>query len=156
MSDGSELAERIGRELVASMKARDAARTSALRMVRAALQNRGIEVRGALGDDDVVQVLATLAKQRRESIEQYRAGGREDLAVKEERELQVIQEFLPQPLSEEELRRIVAEAIAEVGAAGPGDLGKAMAAVMPRVKGRADGRAVNALVRGVLAEGGPA
>lgn len=153
MGTENELVERIGRELVASMKARDAERTSALRMVRAALQNRAIEARGALGEDEVTQVLATLAKQRRESIEQYRAGGREDLAAKEERELGVIREFLPQPLGEEELREIVAAAVAETGATGPGDLGRVMAAVMPRVKGRADGRAVNALVRGALAGG---
>ncbi|GAB4270894.1 MAG: GatB/YqeY domain-containing protein [Deferrisomatales bacterium] len=147
------LQERIDRELRGAMKARDAQRVSALRMVRAALQNKQIEKRGALDDGEILQVLATLAKQRRESIEQYRAGGREDLAAKEEAELRILEEFLPAQLGEAEIERLVREAVAQVGARGPKDLGKVMGALMPRVKGRADGKKVNEAVRRALSEG---
>lgn len=147
------LVDRIDQALVEAMKARDAARTSALRLMRAALQNRQIELRSPLGDADVLQVLSTLAKQRRESIEQFRAGGRADLVEKELAELAVLREFLPEQMSDDELRQIVAEVLAEVGAQGPRDLGKAMSAIMPRVQGRADGRKVNAMVRDALTGG---
>lgn len=145
------LQERVATALVAAMKAREAVRVSTLRMVRAALQNREIDKRTPLADDDVLQVLATQAKQRRESIEQYRAGGREDLAAKEAAELVILQEFLPEELGVEELRDVVEAAVAEVGAEGPKDMGRVMGVLMPRLRGRADGGAVNRLVREALA-----
>jgi len=152
MQTEASLAERISQALTAAMKARDAQRTSAIRMMRAAIHNREIDKRSALTDEEVMEVLSSLVKQRRESIEQFRAGKREDLVAKEEAELRVIQEFLPQALLPEELRRILEAAVAEVGAQGPRDLGKVMSAAMPRVRGRADGRAVNELARAILAE----
>ena len=154
MSQETTLLARLDRAVIEAMKARDAARTSALRMVKAALKNRQIDKRAPLDDSDALQVLGTLAKQRKESIEQFQAGGRADLVEKETAELHILQEFMPEELGEEELRRIVATAIAEAGAKGPKDMGKAMAAVMPKVRGRADGKVVNALVRDMLAAGG--
>ncbi|MBI5446151.1 MAG: GatB/YqeY domain-containing protein [Deltaproteobacteria bacterium] len=154
MSEQDSLLARLDRALLEAMKARDAVRTSTLRMVRAALKNREIDKRAALAESDVLEVLASLGKQRRESIEQFQAGGRQDLVDKETAELKILQEFLPAELTEAELRELVRTAVAEVGAAGPRDMGKVMSAVMPRVKGRADGRAVNAMVREILSSGG--
>ena len=151
MAGSSELERRVEQALHRAMKARDMERVSALRNIRARLQNRAIEKRAPLEDADVLQVLSTLAKQRRESIEQFRAGGRDDLVAKEEAELRVIQEFLPAQMDEGELREAVAAAIREVGAAGPRDLGRVMGVLMPRVRGRADGKRVNALAREMLA-----
>lgn len=150
MSGASPLMERMDRALVESMKARNAARTSALRMARAALKNREIDKRAALEDADVLQVLGTLVKQRREAAEMFRAGNRPELAAKEEAEVGVLQEFLPQELSAEELAALVAQAVAQVGARGPADLGKVMSALMPQVRGRADGKKVNEAVRTAL------
>ncbi len=154
MSQETSLLARLDRALVEAMKARDAARTSALRMVRAALKNREIDKRAPLDDSDALQVLSTLAKQRRESIEQFQAGGRQDLVDKEVKELAILQEFLPAELSSAELRELVQKAVADGGAKGPRDMGKVMSAVMPSVKGRADGKAVNAMVREILSAGG--
>ncbi len=151
MAPGRDLEGRITQALKEAMKARDAERVRALRNIRARLQNRAIEKRAALDDSEVIQVLMGLAKQRRESIEQFRAGGREDLAAREEAELRVIQEFLPEPLDENTLRRIVAEAVREAGASGLRDMGRVMGVIMPRVRGRADGRTVQEIVRAVLA-----
>lgn len=151
MSADPSLQERIDAAMVAAMKAREAVRLGALRMVRSALKNREIEKRAPLDDGDVLQALATQAKQRRESIEQFRSGGREELAAKEEAELAVLQEFLPRELDPEELRELVASAVAEVGAEGPKDMGRVMGVLMPRVRGRADGALVNRLVREMLA-----
>lgn len=150
MSGASPLLERMDQALVESMKARNAPRTSALRLARAALKNRQIDKRGALEDADVLQVLGTLVKQRREAAEMFRAGNRPELAAKEEAEIGVLQEFLPQELSAEELAAAVAQAVARTGARGPADLGKVMGALMPQVRGRADGKKVNEAVRAAL------
>lgn len=147
MAETSALEGRIERELVAAMKARDAARVSALRNIRAELERRRIEKRAPLDEGEVLAALGALAKQRRESIEQFRAGGRDDLVQKETAELAVIQEFLPEQLGDDELRAEVDRAVAEAGASGPKDMGKVMKILMPRVRGRADGARVNALVR---------
>jgi uncharacterized protein YqeY len=130
-----------------AMRARDQRRTSTLRMAMAAAHNRRIELGRALTDGDVVEVLGKQVKQRRESIEQFRAGGREEMAANEEAEAQILGEFLPEQLSEDELAVMVDQAVAETGAAGPGDIGKVMGWLMPRTKGRADGKAVSELVR---------
>jgi len=153
MAGTTSLLERLDGALVASMKARDAARTSALRLARAALQYREIDKRAPLEEADVLQVLGTLVKQRREAAEQFRAGNRAELAAKEEAEILILQEFLPAELAEGELRALVAEVVAQVGAQGSGDLGKVMSALMPRVRGRADGRKVNEAVRAALGAG---
>ena len=148
------LAEQIQDDLTTAMKARDAQTTGALRLMLAGVK----ELRAAAGrgqaeptDEEVTELLARQAKQRRESITTYRDAGREDLAVKEEAELAVIGRYLPEQLGEDELRALVDQAVAAVGAQGPGDSGKVMGALMPKVKGRADGKVVNQMVRARLA-----
>ncbi len=138
-----------------SMRARDDRRVQTLRLAMAAAQNRQIELGRALSDDDMVEVLGRQAKQRRESVEQFRGAGREDLAQREEAELAIIGEFLPQQLEADELDRIVADAIAETGASSPAQMGQIMGAVMPRVRGRAEGGRVSEAVRRQLASASP-
>ncbi len=136
-----------------AMRARDQRRTSTLRMAMAAAHNRRIELGRALTDEDVVEVLGKQVKQRRESIEQFRAGGREEMAANEEAEAQILAEFLPEQLSEADLAALVDQAVAETGASSPGDMGKVMGALMPRTKGRADGKVVSNLVKRRLGAG---
>lgn len=147
------LAEQISADLTTAMKARAAETTATLRMVVAAIKNlRVSEGRsGDVTDAETLDLLAKEAKKRSEAAEAYARAGRDDLAEKERRELAVIQRYLPEQLDEDELRHLVDAAIAETGATGQGDLGKVMSAVMPKVKGRADGKAVNAIVRERLA-----
>ena len=133
-----------------AMKSRDEVRVSAIRMMKASLKNKEIEKMGNLSDEDVLQVLSTLAKQRRESIEQFSAAGRMDLAEKESRELEIITAYLPKQLSPEELDDVIRSAISESGAKSPGDMGKLMKVLMPKVKGAADGKIVNQRVRELL------
>lgn len=147
------LQERIESAMRDAMRARDQRRTLTLRMAMAALQNRRIELRRELTDEDAGEVLGKQAKQRRESLDLFRGAGRDSLADTEAAELAIIEEFLPEPLTDDELERIVREAIAETGAAAPGDMGRVMGRVAPATKGRADGRAVADLVRRLLAGG---
>ena len=133
------------------MRARDERRTQTLRMAMSAAHNREIELGHALTDEDYLDILGKQLKQRRESIEAFRSGGREAMADNEEAEAAILAEFLPEPLAEAELERIVRAAIAETGAASPADLGKVMGRVVPQTKGRADGKAVSDLVRRLLA-----
>ena len=148
--------EKIVDDIKTAMKARDQLRLDTLRMVKAKIQEKEVEQRGKKGrdytleDEEILQVLTTAAKQRRDSIESFRSGGREELAAKEEKELAIIEEYLPQQLSDEELQRLVKEAAAETGASSPKDMGKVMKAVMPKVKGQADGKRINAVVRALL------
>ena len=141
--------ERIQQDATSALKAGDRERTGALRMLASELQKAAKEARDI--EVDEVAVLQRERKRRLESAEAYRDAGRTDLAEAEEREAQVIDEYLPEQLPEGELRRIVQDAVAESGAASPKDMGKVMSAVMPQVKGRADGKRVSALVREVLA-----
>jgi uncharacterized protein YqeY len=142
------LAAQVNTDLTAAMKARDAARLSALRMLKAALMNKGVEKGRDLDDAEVLQVVASLVKQRRDSIEQFAAAGRTDLVDKETSEIAVLERYLPPAMPAGELEAIVAEAIAETGATSPKDMGKVMKAVMPKLAGRnADGKAVNESVR---------
>ena len=134
-----------------AMRARDERRTTTLRMAMAAAHNQKIARGRDLTDDEVVDVLTKQVKQRRESIEMYRAGGREDRAAAEEAEAVILAEFLPDQLDEAEIESLARAAIAETGATGPGDLGRVMGALSPRTKGRADGRLVSDVVRRVLA-----
>ena len=138
--------ERIFEDTKVAMKARRPAEVSALRMLAAALKNKRIELGHDLTDDEAIAVLTTEAKKRRESVEAYRGAGRTELADKEEAELAVLARYLPQPLTDDEARAIVAEVVAEVGATSPQDLGKVMGKVMGRVKGRFDGGRVKDLV----------
>ncbi|MCC6744423.1 MAG: GatB/YqeY domain-containing protein [Acidobacteria bacterium] len=148
----SELFDRVESEIRDAMKARDAARLSALRMMKTALANKRIENREGFTEADGIKALQTLAKQRRESADAFRAAGREDSAVKEEAELAVIEEYLPASASEADIAAAVDEAIAETGATSARDMGKVMPAAMKRLAGRTvDGKAVNAAVRARLA-----
>jgi uncharacterized protein len=138
-------------ELKEAMRARDAERTGALRLTLAALRSSEKELGRPLKEDEELQVLQRERKRRAEAAEAFRSGGREEQAAQEERELEVIQEFMPEPLGEDELERIVDDAIAETGATSLRDLGRVMADVMPQVSGRADGSTVSQLVREKLA-----
>jgi uncharacterized protein YqeY len=144
------LQDRIESAMRDSMRARDERRTQTLRMAMSAAHNRQIEVGRALTDEDYVEILGKQVKQRRESIEAFRSGGREAMADNEEAEAAILAEFLPEPLSDDELEGLVQAAIAETGAISPADLGKVMGKVVPQTKGRADGKAVSGLVRRLL------
>ncbi len=133
-----------------AMRAKDSLRLNTIRLIRTAVKNREIDARRALDEQEVVAVLSTLVKQRRESAQAYRDGGRPELADKEEQELAVIQEFLPAQLAEDEIRGIIEEAIVETGAASMKDMGKVMKFVTARTVGRADGRVVSDLVKARL------
>jgi len=133
-----------------AMLARDVRRTGTLRMAMAAFQNRRIELGRDLTDEDVIDVLSKQMKQRRESIEHFKAAGRDSMVQVEEEESAIIAEYLPQQLSEDELRDMVGAAIAETGASTAADLGKVMGRLAPQVKGRADGKVVSDMVRAQL------
>jgi len=142
---------RIEDELKAAMRAREKERTDTLRMTLASLRSAEKELQRPLKEDEELQVLQRERKRRTEAAEAFREGDRPDQADKEERELAVIEEFMPEPLSEEDLEEIVDDVIAEVGATSMRDIGRVMADVMPQVAGRADGSAVSQLVREKLA-----
>ena len=145
------LKERIVNDLTAAMKAQAAARLSTLRMVKAALMNREIEKGGPLTDEELTKLLQSLVKQRRDSVEQYEKGRREDLAAKERAEITVIEEYLPQAATREEIEQAVAEAIAETGATSMKEMGAVMKAAQTRLAGRAaDGRTVSEIVKARL------
>jgi uncharacterized protein len=142
------LNERVGTDITAAMKAKNAGRLSALRMLKAAIMNKGVEKGRDLDDAEVQQVIASLVKQRRDSIEQFGKAGRTDLVDKETAEVAVLEEYLPPAATAEEIDAAVAAAIAETGAASPKDMGKVMKAVMPKLAGKnADGRTINDAVR---------
>jgi uncharacterized protein YqeY len=142
------LNEKVGADIAAAMKSRDAARLSALRMLKAAVMNKSVEKGRDLDDAEVLQVVASLVKQRRDSIEQFATAGRTDLVEKETGELTVLQAYLPPSATPEEIDAAVAQAIAEAGATSPRDMGKVMKIVMPKLAGKnADGKAVNEAVR---------
>jgi uncharacterized protein len=145
------LIQRIEDELKTAMRARDQERTDVLRLTLASLRAAEKEVQRPLKEDEELHVLQRERKRRLEAAEAFRAGAREEQAAKEERELEVIQEFMPEPVDEVELERIIDDAIAETGATSLRDLGRVMADVMPQVAGRADGSVVSQLVREKLA-----
>ena len=138
-------------EMKEAMRARDAERRDALRLILASLRGAEKELQRPLSDDEELQVLQRERKRRLEAAEAFRGGGRDEQAAKEERELAVLEEFMPEPLSEDELEDIIDDVIAEVGATSMRDLGRVMADVMPQVSGRADGSLVSQLVREKLA-----
>jgi uncharacterized protein len=145
------LKERIVKDMTAAMKSKEAARLSTLRMVKAAVQNREIEKGEPLTDEELVKALQSLVKQRRDSVEQYEKAGRAELAEKERAEIVVIEEYLPQAATREEIERAVAEAIAETGASSMKEMGAVMKAAQTRLAGRsADGRTVSEVVKSKL------
>lgn len=142
------LKDQIINDMTAAMKAQDAARTSTLRMVKAAIMNREKEGGGAVTDEDVLKLLRSQVKQRRDSVEQYQKAGRPELADKEIAEIAVIEAYLPQAASEAEIEQAVSEAIAETGATSMKEMGAVMKAVMPKLAGKnADGRTVSETVK---------
>jgi len=145
------LIERIEDELKSAMRAGDRDRRDVLRLTLASLRSAEKEVQRPLKEDEELHVLQRERKRRIEAAEGFRSGGREEQAAKEERELEVIKEFMPEPIDEEKLEQIIDNAIAETGATSLRDLGRVMADVMPQVAGRADGSAVSQLVREKLA-----
>jgi uncharacterized protein len=145
------LRNRLDEELKAAMRSSDAVRRDSLRMVLAAVQRAEKEGKHELADDEMVGILTRELKVRRESVDTFRAGGREDLVAKELAAIAVVSEFMPQPLSETELKVLVEQAIAETGAASPRDMGKVMGWISPKTRGRADGKVVSQLVTQLLA-----
>jgi len=145
--------ERLEADMKEAMRAKDQRRLGVIRMLRSKMLEREVELRSDRGRDyrleeaEALPVVASYAKQRRDSIEGYRKGGREDLVANEEAELAIVQEYLPQQLAEDEIRRIVDEAVAAAGASSVRDIGAVMKHVMPLVKGKADGGVVNRIVR---------
>ena len=146
------LMERIGEDMKTAMRARDTVKLGALRMAKAALMNREVERGRALDEPESQQVIASLIKQRRDSIEQFEKGGRSDLAEKERAEIDLLQVYLPPPVDTAEIERAVAAAIQETGATTPKDMGKVMKAVMSRLGAApVDGKVVSDMVRRRLA-----
>ena len=146
------LREQIISDMTVSMKAQDAKRTSTLRMVKAAMMNREIEKGGQLDDEEMSKLLRSMVKQRRDSIEQYEKGARQDLADKEKAEIEIIEAYLPQAASREEIETAVAAAISEVGASTMKDMGKVMKATQAALAGKnADGKTVSEIVKAKLA-----
>jgi uncharacterized protein YqeY len=149
--------EQLGEQLKAAMKSGDKVRLGVLRMVRSRVQEAEVAARAkkgrdyTLSDEETTEVIAAYAKQRRDSIDSYRDGGREEMAKQEEAELAMLQEYLPKQLSEEEVRTIVQEAVTACNATSSQQMGAVMGKVMPQVKGLADGKLVNQIVREILA-----
>lgn len=145
------LKQQIIADLTASMKAQDSARTSTLRMVKAGIVNREIEKGGELDEDEMAKLLRSMVKQRRDSVEQFEKGGRPELVAKEQAEISVIEAYLPQAASQDEIEQAVIAAVAETGAASMKDMGKVMKAVQAALAGKnADGRAVSEAVKAKL------
>lgn len=149
-----DLKQRLIEDLKAGLRSGDKLKVSVIRLLTAVIKNREVEKRGPLTDAEVIQAISSSCKQRQEAIEQFRQGGRQDLVDKESAELGILQSYLPSPLTPEELQTLVREAIQEVQAASPKEMGKVMAVLMPRVTGRADGKVVSTLVREALVRSG--
>jgi uncharacterized protein YqeY len=141
------LEERLVEEMNQALKSSDKLRLSAIRMIRSALKNKEIELRKKLEDEQVVKVIQAMVRKGEESVEQFQAGGRMDLVDKEKKEIEILKSFLPQPLSQEEILKIIDQSIQETQASSAKDIGKVMKSVMPKIGGKADGKLVNQLVK---------
>ena len=139
--------EQIMADMKAAMKAHDASRLGAIRLLMAAIKQKEVDERIQCGDAEIISIIAKLVKQRHDSIEQYTAANRQDLADKEQAEIDVLSTYLPKPLTEEEIQAIIDEAIATLGATGMAAMGKVMGAVKPKLTGRADMGKVSALIK---------
>ena len=147
-----DIQEKLQEDLKQAMRSGDQTRKSVIRYVRSEIKNQEIASRKPLDDEGVTEVLSRQARQRRESIEAFREADRQDLVDKESAELAIIQEYLPEPVPADELRKLAVQAIEETGAQGPQDTGKIMGRLMPQLKGKADGREVSQLVSRLLKE----
>ncbi len=146
------LKQQISDDMKAAMRAKDAARLGAIRLLLAAMKQREVDERIELSDADVVAIIEKMLKQRRDSISQYEAAGRQELADVEKFEMGVLQTYMPQQLGEAEINAAIAEAVAATGAAGPQDMGKVMGVLKPKLAGRADMGKVSALIKAQLAK----
>jgi uncharacterized protein YqeY len=147
-----ELKARLAEDYRAALRSGDKLKVSVIRLLTALIKNREVEKRAPLTDAEVMQAISSSCKQRQDSIEQYRQGGRQDLVDKETAELHILQSYMPQPFTAEELEELVRAAIQEAQAASPKEMGKVMTLLMPKVTGRADGKVVSALVREMLSK----
>ena len=144
------LRQDIHKDIAVAMKSGDKDRLSTVRMLMSAIKYKEVDAHRELTDEETIAVISTLVKQRQDSIEQFTKGNRLDLVEKETKELEVLRTYLPPQLSETEVRDIIKKAVAETGAQGQKDMGKLMKVVMPQVKGKADGKIVNDIVKEVL------
>lgn len=142
--------EKVDEQMIQAAKSQDRLRLSTLRMLKSGLHNREIDLKRELTDEEFIQLLSSMVKQRRDSIEQFEKGGRSDLVEKETSELKIIEEFLPAQLSQEDLDAMIGDVIRESGAAGVRDMGKVMKLLMPKLTGKADGKAVGEKVKALL------
>ena len=146
------LKKKIDEDIKKALKSKDSLRLGVLRMLKSEIRYKEIDTRSELSDEEVISVLSSSIKRRKDSIEQFERGGRDDLVSQEKAELEVILGYMPEQLNEEKLSGIISQAIKEVNASGPSDLGKVMKLIMPQVKGKADGKLVNQLVSSQLSE----
>jgi uncharacterized protein YqeY len=144
------LKEKLEADLKEAQKAKDAVRLSVIRMLKTAIKNREVEKREELTDQELLQAVNSQAKLRKESIGEFKKAGRDDLAAKEEAELEILKDYLPEELSEEEIKKMIDDAVSEAGASGPKDMGSVMKLLMPKTTGRADGKLVSQLVKEAL------
>jgi len=142
----------LNEQMVTAAKAKDKIRLSAIRMLKTALHNKEIDLMRPLNETETMQILSGLVKQRKDSIEQFAKGGRTDLVEKEEAELQILQGFMPEQMSDEDVEGIIRKAIAEVGAVSVKDMGKVMKVLMPQITGKADGKAAGEKVKALLSQ----
>lgn len=147
-----DIKEKLVEDMKESLKAGEKLRLSTIRMIRAGIKNEEIAKGGDLSEEDVISVLSSEARRRKEAIEEYEKAGREDLVKKERDELTVILEYMPEQMSEGDIEAVVRETIDETGASSKRDMGKVMGKVMPRVKGKADGRVVKEITERLLGE----
>jgi uncharacterized protein len=148
------LKDLLNQDMIAALKQRDTVALGAIRLVRSRIKELEIEKRRELAEEEISDAVVAAIRRRHEAIEQFRRGNRMDLVAKEEREIQVLQKYAPTPLGADEIAALVDEAIRETGASQPGDLGKVMGKLMPKVRGKADGTEINRLVRERLGASG--
>lgn len=144
------LKEQIDKDYIEAYKSKDEAKTSLLRMIKSAIKNAEIANKSQLSDADVIKILQRESKQRNEAITDYNAGGRPDLVIKEQNEIELLKNYLPKELTDQELLDIVKEAIKTTGATSPADFGKVMGATMPKIAGRATGDRVSVVLKNIL------
>lgn len=142
--------EEIINDLKTAMKAKDKEKLSTLRMLQAAIKNKQIELGKEISDDEISQIVLKEIKQRKDSIDQYKKGGREELAQKEQSEIEILEKYMPEQLSKEEIKKVIDNTIQKINAEGPQDMGKVMSATMSELKGKADGSTISQLVKDSL------
>lgn len=147
-----DILAKLNEDMVTAAKAKHKIRLSALRLLKTALHNKEIDLMRPLNETETMQILSGLVKQRKDSIEQFAKGGRQDLVEKEEAELKILQDFMPAQMSDEEVEALIKKAIADVGALSVKDMGKVMKALMPQITGKADGKAAGEKVKALLSQ----